>query len=50
MARTALPALRRPPLALVVALGALAVLAIPMGALLAQSQGAPYTVVETGRG
>ncbi len=50
MARTALPALRRPPLALVAALAALAVLAIPMGALLAQSRTAPYTVVETGQG
>ncbi len=50
MAQSMLPALRRPPLALVAALAALAVLAIPMGALLAQSQGAPYTVVETGRG
>jgi hypothetical protein len=50
MARTAPPALHRPPLALVAALAALAVLAIPMGALLAQSQAAPYTVVETGQG
>jgi hypothetical protein len=50
MARTALPALRRPPLALVAVLAALAVLAIPMGALLAQSWTAPYTVVETGQG
>lgn len=50
MAHTALPALRRPPLALVAALATLAVLAIPIGALLAQSQGAPYTVVETGQG
>ena len=50
MARLARPALHRPPLALVAALAALAVLAIPMGALLAQSQGAPYTVVETGQG
>jgi hypothetical protein len=50
MARPALPALRRPPLALVAALAALAVLAIPVGALFAQSQAAPYTVVETGQG
>src|SRR5688572_6044861 len=50
MARHALPALRRPPLALVAALAALAVLAIPMGALLAQPQAAPYTVTETGQG
>jgi hypothetical protein len=50
MAHTALPALRRPPLALVAALATLAILAIPIGALLAQSQPAPYTVVETGQG
>src|SRR5438105_951813 len=50
MAQTALPVLRRPPLALVAALAALAVAAIPMGALLAQSQASPYTVVETGQG
>ena len=50
MAQTALPVLRRPPLALVAALAALAVMAIPMGALLAQSQASPYTVVETGQG
>src|SRR5689334_8696353 len=50
MAQTALPALRRPPLALVAALAILAVLAIPVGALVAQSQAAPYTVVETGQG
>jgi hypothetical protein len=50
MAQTALPALRRPSLALVAALAALAVLAIPMAALFAQSAAAPYTVVETGQG
>src|SRR6478735_2895689 len=50
MAHPALPALRRPPLALVAALAALAILAIPVGALLAQSRAAPYTVVETGQG
>jgi hypothetical protein len=49
MTEAALPALHRPPLALVAALAALAVLAIPMGALLAQSQAAPFTVVETGQ-
>jgi len=50
MAETARPALRRPSLALVAALAALAVLAIPMAALFAQSAAAPYTVVETGQG
>jgi hypothetical protein len=50
MARTIRPVPHRLPLALVAALAALAVLAIPMGALLAQSPAAPYTVVETGRG
>src|SRR6478735_10157306 len=49
MAQTTLPVLHRPPLALVAALAALAVLAIPMGALLAQSPAAPFTVVETGQ-
>ena len=50
MARTALPAVRRPPLALVAALAALAIIAIPAGTLFAQSQASPYTVVETGQG
>lgn len=50
MAHTARPALRRPPLAFAAALAVLAILAIPLGALLAQSAGAPYTVVETGQG
>jgi hypothetical protein len=50
MAGSAHPALRRPPLAVVAALAALAVLAIPLGALFAQPQAAAYTVVETGQG
>ena len=50
MARTALPVLRRPPLALAAALAALAVLAIPLGTLLAQTPSARFTVVETGQG
>src|SRR5688500_2666108 len=50
MAHTAPPVRRRPPLALVGALAALAILAIPIGALLAQQRAAPYTVVETGQG
>ena len=50
MAGSTHPVLRRPPLALVAALAAIAVLAIPLGALLAQPQAAAYTVVETGQG
>ncbi|MCT2557689.1 right-handed parallel beta-helix repeat-containing protein [Tsuneonella sp. YG55] len=43
--------LARPSMALVLALAAVAVLAIPAAAVLAQdSPGAPFTVVETGRG
>ncbi len=42
--------LPRPSLALASALAAIAVLAIPLGALLAQQTGPRYTVVETGRG
>ena len=49
MAQFARPVLRRPSLAVVGALAALAVLAIPLGALLAQSPGARFTVVETGQ-
>jgi len=49
MARTAQSALPRPSLALASLLAALAVLAIPTGALLAQSQTARFTVVETGQ-
>jgi hypothetical protein len=47
MAQAPLSAFRRPPLA---PLAALAALAIPVGALLAQSQAAPFSVVETGQG
>jgi hypothetical protein len=42
--------LHRPSLLLVGAIAALAVAAIPFGAVLAQAGAAPFTVVETGRG
>ena len=45
MAPTTLPELRRPPLALVAALAALAVLAIPLSTLFAQSQTAPCYIL-----
>lgn len=50
MARTVLPVLRRLPLASAGGLGALALAALPPNPLVAQPQGAPYTVVETGQG
>src|SRR4051794_11182972 len=40
----------RPSLYLASALAALAIAAIPLGALLAQPASAPFTVVESGRG
>jgi len=49
MAQFVRPLLRRPSLAVVGALAALAVLAIPLGALLAQSPAPRFTVVETGQ-
>ena len=42
--------LKRPSLALAGAIAALAVAAIPLGALFAQERNAPFTVIETGRG
>ncbi|HYD24887.1 MAG TPA: right-handed parallel beta-helix repeat-containing protein [Croceibacterium sp.] len=50
MDQSVLPPLHRPSLALAGVLAALAVLAIPMGALLAQPSAPRYTVVETGEG
>ncbi|HEY6815572.1 MAG TPA: right-handed parallel beta-helix repeat-containing protein, partial [Croceibacterium sp.] len=49
MAQAAQPVLRRPSLALASLLAALAVLAIPAGALFAQAPAARFTVVETGQ-
>jgi len=49
MAQTAQPQLRRPSLVLASVIATLAVLAIPMAALFAQSQNARFTVVETGQ-
>lgn len=50
MALIARPMPHRPPLILVSALAALAVLAIPMATLFAQERSARYTVVESGQG
>ena len=50
MDQTLRPMLHRPPLVVASLLGALAVLAIPFAAVLAQGQPARFTVVETGQG
>lgn len=50
MTRLARPALPRPSLWLAGAIGALAVLAIPLGALLAQERAIRCTVIESGQG
>lgn len=49
MDQSVLPVLHRPSLALVGLLAAIAVIAIPIGALLAQESAPGYTVVETGQ-
>src|SRR5690606_20282312 len=49
MVQPARPVLRRPSLAIAGVLAVLAVLAIPLGALLAQAPAGRFTVVETGQ-
>ncbi|TIX48936.1 right-handed parallel beta-helix repeat-containing protein [Alteraurantiacibacter aquimixticola] len=50
MSQNAPPRLRRPSVKWALLLGAIAVAAIPLTALLAQGRAAPFTVVETGQG